>query len=188
MGEDVRSVREHEHRGGVPDAWIDGTCASDEVDAAAVLDARALTTALMRRVDEVRRRRGLTIEQLAARSSLSTSLLHHMANGRPVPSLITLLKLCVGLDVMPNDLMGDLPRPPVRRRYPRDARPLTARERDVFVLLSEGASDSRIAYVLGIGERTVETYCRRVRRKLGVQDRRALAGMEVPSEWIAHPK
>lgn len=93
MGEDVRSVREHEHRGGVPDAWIDSTRASNEVDAAAVSDARALTTALMRRVDKVRIQRGLTIEQLAARSSLSTSLLHRMANVRPAPSLITLLNI-----------------------------------------------------------------------------------------------
>ena len=79
-------------------------------------EQRLITKALMVRVNEVRRRRELTNEQLAQRCGLTTSTLYRMANGGPTPSLVTLLRLCVGLGVTPDELMGDLPRPLQRCR------------------------------------------------------------------------
>jgi DNA-binding NarL/FixJ family response regulator len=71
----------------------------------------------------------------------------------------------------------------VERCYPSDAQLLTKREREVAVYLSEDKRYSEIAFALGIGVRTVETYAARVRRKLHVEDGRELVGMPVPRSW-----
>jgi DNA-binding NarL/FixJ family response regulator len=72
---------------------------------------------------------------------------------------------------------------PRERSYPRDAQPLSRRERQVFVRLSKGDSYHGIACELGIGVRTVETYASSARRKLGVRNSRELLGMPVPLAW-----
>jgi DNA-binding NarL/FixJ family response regulator len=57
---------------------------------------------------------------------------------------------------------------------------LTGREREVFELLSEGATNPEIGIALHISPRTVETYVSMIFRKLGVRNGRELIGMRVP--------
>ena len=49
--------------------------------------------------------------------------------------------------------------------------PLTARERDVLVLVAQGRSNRDIARALSIGERTVQTHLSHVLTKLGLESR-----------------
>ena len=56
-----------------------------------------------------------------------------------------------------------------------DAPPLTPREREIAALAARGQSNPEIAETLTLSQRTVETYVLRVYRKLGVNNRRALA-------------
>jgi DNA-binding NarL/FixJ family response regulator len=72
---------------------------------------------------------------------------------------------------------------PVERRCSGDAELLTMREREVAVYLSEGEPYSGIAFALGIGVRTVETYAGGVRHKLRARHNRELVGMPVPRAW-----
>jgi DNA-binding CsgD family transcriptional regulator len=56
-----------------------------------------------------------------------------------------------------------------------DAPALTARERDIALLVARGASNKAVAEALTLSVRTVETYVLRICRKLGVNDRAGLA-------------
>jgi DNA-binding NarL/FixJ family response regulator len=56
------------------------------------------------------------------------------------------------------------------RRHPVSAS-LSPREREVLILVAEGATNSEIASLLGIGVETVKTLLRRAFAKLGVQRR-----------------
>jgi DNA-binding Xre family transcriptional regulator len=75
---------------------------------------------LLTRIDELRRRRGLTIEDLAQASGLSLSALKYMRAHLSDPKLSTVLKLCRGLGVTPCELVEGLPVPtmPCRLRSP----------------------------------------------------------------------
>lgn len=73
---------------------------------------------LLTRVDELRQRRGLTIEDLAQASGLSISALKYMRAHLSDPKLSTVLKLCRGLDVTPCELVEKLPLPPKRHLPP----------------------------------------------------------------------
>jgi NarL family two-component system response regulator LiaR len=56
---------------------------------------------------------------------------------------------------------------------------LTAREREVLVLIGRGYRNKQIAFELGISEKTVKTHVGRVLAKLGVDDRTQAAVMAV---------
>ena len=68
------------------------------------------------------------------------------------------------------------------RRPPAVADPLdelTTRERDVLALIAQGRSNKRIAFELGISEKTVKTHVGHVLAKLGVTDRTQAAVLAV---------
>ncbi|MEC3916668.1 response regulator transcription factor [Nocardia sp. CDC160] len=58
--------------------------------------------------------------------------------------------------------------PPVE---PPELSHLTAREREVLLLLADARSNSEIATDLGVGEETIKTHVSRILAKLGVRDR-----------------
>ncbi|MEV0465161.1 response regulator transcription factor [Nocardia tengchongensis] len=58
--------------------------------------------------------------------------------------------------------------PPIE---PPELGQLTAREREVLLLLADARSNGEIAAALGVGEETVKTHVSRVLAKLGVRDR-----------------
>jgi non-specific serine/threonine protein kinase len=70
---------------------------------------------------------------------------------------------------------GTRRRDPYRLRPPGDASALTAREREVAALITQGASNREIAAELQLSVRTVETYVSHILEKLGVSRRAALA-------------
>jgi DNA-binding NarL/FixJ family response regulator len=54
---------------------------------------------------------------------------------------------------------------------PAGAEDLTAREREIWLLIARGMSNQEIAQQLIIGEATVKTHVARVLSKLGARDR-----------------
>jgi NarL family two-component system response regulator LiaR len=58
-----------------------------------------------------------------------------------------------------------------RAEGPRAADALTRRERDVLTLIARGLSNKRIAFELGLSEKTVKAHVGHVLAKLGVSDR-----------------
>ncbi len=76
-------------------------------------------------VDALSGERELTEEQLAGRSQLSVNKLRNLKKDHVDPSLTTVLRLCRGLDVSVDTLLGGLPlpeapRPPRAQRTPRE--------------------------------------------------------------------
>ena len=62
---------------------------------------------------------------------------------------------------------------------------LTAREREVLVLIGRGYRNKQIALELGISEKTVKTHVGRLLAKLGVDDRTQAAVMAVRAGLVA---
>jgi DNA-binding NarL/FixJ family response regulator len=72
------------------------------------------------------------------------------------------------------------------RRSPADQN-LTRREREVLELIARGRSNKRIAFELGISEKTVKTHVGHLLAKLGVTDRTQAALMAV-EEGLVGPR
>jgi DNA-binding Xre family transcriptional regulator len=73
---------------------------------------------LLTRIDELRERRGLTIDDLAHASGLSMSTLKHMRAHLSDPKLSTILKLCHGLGTSLSELISEPHHPSAPRSSP----------------------------------------------------------------------
>jgi RNA polymerase sigma factor (sigma-70 family) len=62
---------------------------------------------------------------------------------------------------------------------------LTARENEIMRLAVGGKSNSEIAAILGISQRTVETHCTTLMRKLGVENRHGLVHFAIQKGIIS---
>ena len=65
--------------------------------------------------------------------------------------------------------------PPERRRFPHKNLPLTTRERQIILALSEGVTNKEIGRRLRLAEGTVKVHLHHIYRKLGIANRTALA-------------
>ncbi len=88
-----------------------GELAANGAKTAARVEQQMITALLMARVDELRKARGLTVERLAQESDLSMSTIKLLKEELRDPQLTTLLRICRGLDVTVQQLLGDLPLP-----------------------------------------------------------------------------
>jgi DNA-binding NarL/FixJ family response regulator len=70
---------------------------------------------------------------------------------------------------------------------PGPAAILTARERDVVALVTEGRSNDEIGTSLGISSKTVEAHLRRLFDRLGLQSRTELATRALREGWLEVP-
>ena len=75
-------------------------------------------------------------------------------------------------------------RPPVRDGASFEQ--LTGREREVLALIAQGRSNKRIAFELGISEKTVKTHVGHVLAKLDVTDRTQAAVLAVQAGLVGH--
>lgn len=82
--------------------------------------------------------------------------------------------------VMLNELAGNA-------RSGSDATRLSARERDVVILIAEGLSNKEIAARLGVGSRTVETHRERVMRKLNLHSIAELTTFAIANGLVQLP-
>ena len=62
--------------------------------------------------------------------------------------------------------------------------PLTEREREVLILVAQGNSNKRIAQLLDVSVRTVETHRLNLRRKLGIETPAGLIKYALQRGWI----
>ncbi len=62
---------------------------------------------------------------------------------------------------------------------------LTEREREILLLVAGGETSKRIAQLLGISFRTVETHRLSIRRKLGIESTAGLVRYAIEQGWIA---
>lgn len=59
-----------------------------------------------KRIAALRKERGWTQGKLAEKADLSNNYLSNIENNRSIPSIETLVRLCVALDVTPNDILA----------------------------------------------------------------------------------
>lgn len=90
---------------------LKGELAGEGAKVAARAEQQMITALLMARVNELRKARGLTVERLAHESDLSMFTLKGLREELRDPKLTTVLRLCRGLDVSVEALLGDLPLP-----------------------------------------------------------------------------
>jgi DNA-binding NarL/FixJ family response regulator len=81
-------------------------------------------------------------------------------------------------------LLRTLSEPRSPQPQPVDAGRLTRREHEVLELIAAGRSNKRIAFELGISEKTVKTHVGHVLAKLGVADRTQAALLAVQSGLV----
>ncbi len=73
------------------------------------------------------------------------------------------------------------------RANPQDLQGLTAREREVALLIGRGRSNCEIAAMLVVGERTVETHVSNMLAKLGGASRRQIAAWVIEKGLLETP-
>jgi transcriptional regulator with XRE-family HTH domain len=66
---------------------------------------RKAGAALVGRIEGMRRERGLTIEELAARAEVDRTVLDSLAEGTPDVGVSALIRVAAALDVDPGDLL-----------------------------------------------------------------------------------
>lgn len=81
-------VVDHRDPGPQPDAGEDGADAARE----------RIVRSIGPKIDELRRRAGLSLQQLARRAGVSAAAIHKVERGDMVPTVTTLLKLAAALD------------------------------------------------------------------------------------------
>jgi DNA-binding CsgD family transcriptional regulator len=72
------------------------------------------------------------------------------------------------------------------KRMSRSGRPtrlLTAREREILLLLRDGKSNAEIGATLAISPLTVKNHVQKVLRKLGVRNRTQAVALDVAKRW-----
>jgi len=57
------------------------------------------------RVAALRKSKGLTQSKLAEKAEISNNFVSNIENNHSIPSLETLMKICIALDATPNDLL-----------------------------------------------------------------------------------
>lgn len=67
---------------------------------------------------------------------------------------------------------------------PEESSLLTEREKEVLILIAQGASNKRVAQKLDVSVRTVETHRLNLRRKLGIETAAGLANYAIKRGWI----
>jgi len=67
---------------------------------------------------------------------------------------------------------------------PVESSVLTEREKEVLILIAQGASNKRVAQKLDVSVRTVETHRLNLRRKLGIETAAGLANYAIKRGWI----
>lgn len=82
---------------------------------------------------------------------------------------------------------GVLSYTPAEGRF-REGMRLTAREREILQLVAEGNHHQRIADLLNISVRTVDTHCNNIMRKLDLHDRASLATYAIKNGIVILPK
>jgi DNA-binding NarL/FixJ family response regulator len=65
---------------------------------------------------------------------------------------------------------------------------LTAREREVLILVGEGYTNNEIARMLYVGEGTIKTHINHVFTKLGLRDRAAAIIFAYDNDLITRPE
>lgn len=62
-------------------------------------------TLIGKRIATTRKQQKLTQEQLAEKADISNNYLSHIETSRSIPSLETLVSICIALNITPNDLL-----------------------------------------------------------------------------------
>jgi DNA-binding Xre family transcriptional regulator len=100
---------------------LKGELAGKDAKFDARTEQQMITALLMAKVDRLRKARRLTVERLAQESDMSMFTLTGLRAELGDPQLNTVLRLCRGLDVIVEEILGDLPLPvQPRPRIPRE--------------------------------------------------------------------
>lgn len=70
-----------------------------------------------KRLRRFREERGVSQERLANAADLTTSFVSNLERGTTVPSLTTVLRLAMALEVSPGDLLSDFTAPALKRLF-----------------------------------------------------------------------
>jgi len=86
-----------------------------------------------------------------------------------------------GKNWFPASILYALPKHDVRRRPNKPLRSLTAREREIALLVCDGLSNRQIGHQLNLTEGTVKVHLHKIYGKIGVRNRAALSALAMTS-------